>query len=108
VPPKKENGNRVRPVPIVAIGCARTPSEKNCEKTVPGPPLPCIYQSGRDILFDVRFQERRTRRDVVPAKFRTYSPMVVIALLTVGLLGDGFMLYALIHWMRDDVRHRNQ
>jgi hypothetical protein len=34
--------------------------------------------------------------------------MVVIALLTVGLLGDGFMLYALIHWMRDDVRHRNQ
>ncbi len=27
--------------------------------------------------------------------------MAVIALLMVGLLGDGFMLYALIHWMRD-------
>jgi hypothetical protein len=32
--------------------------------------------------------------------------MHVFTLLTVGLLGDGFMLYALIHWMRDDVRHR--
>jgi hypothetical protein len=31
--------------------------------------------------------------------------MTVIALLTVGLLGDGFMLYALIHWMRDGTRH---
>jgi hypothetical protein len=34
--------------------------------------------------------------------------MAVIALLTVGLLGDGFMLFALIHWMRDDARHRNE
>jgi len=32
--------------------------------------------------------------------------MVVIALVTVGLLGDGFMLYALFHWMRDGARHR--
>ncbi|MCU1244028.1 MAG: hypothetical protein JWO71_4754 [Candidatus Acidoferrum typicum] len=33
--------------------------------------------------------------------------MAVIALLTVGLLGDGFMLYALIHWIRDDAQHRH-
>jgi hypothetical protein len=32
--------------------------------------------------------------------------MAAIALVTVGLLGDGFMLYALFHWMRDDARHR--
>jgi len=31
--------------------------------------------------------------------------MATIALVTVGLLGDGFMLYALFHWMCDD-RHR--
>jgi len=34
--------------------------------------------------------------------------MAVIALLMVGLLGDGFMLYALIHWMRDGTQHRDQ
>jgi hypothetical protein len=34
--------------------------------------------------------------------------MAVIALLTVGLLGDVFMLYVLIHWMRDDARHHHQ
>ena len=33
--------------------------------------------------------------------------MAVIALLTVGLLGDGFMLYALIHWMRDGAQHHH-
>jgi hypothetical protein len=33
--------------------------------------------------------------------------MAVIAFITVGLLGDGFMLYALIHWMRDGARNRN-
>jgi hypothetical protein len=26
---------------------------------------------------------------------------MVITLLTVGLLGDGFMLYALLHWIDD-------
>jgi len=26
---------------------------------------------------------------------------LVITLLVVGLLGDGFMLYALLHWMDD-------
>jgi hypothetical protein len=35
-------------------------------------------------------------------------PMAVIALLTIGLLGDGFMLYVLIHWMRDGTQHRDQ
>jgi hypothetical protein len=35
------------------------------------------------------------------------SAMVLLALVTVGLLGDGFMLYALLQWMREDVRHRN-
>jgi hypothetical protein len=33
-------------------------------------------------------------------------PMATIALVTVGLLGDGFMLYALFHWMCEDARHR--
>jgi len=27
--------------------------------------------------------------------------MALVALITIGLLGDGFMLYALVHWMRD-------
>jgi len=31
--------------------------------------------------------------------------MAVIAVLTVSSLGDVFMLYALIHWMRDDARN---
>ncbi len=44
----------------------------------------------------------------MPAKFRIVPPMAVIALVTVGLLGDGFMLYALFHWMRDGVRNRKQ
>jgi hypothetical protein len=34
--------------------------------------------------------------------------MVPVVLLAFGLLGDGFMLYALLHWMREDVRHRNE
>ena len=34
--------------------------------------------------------------------------MHLITLITVGLLGDGFMLYSLVHWMRDDARHRKQ
>jgi hypothetical protein len=35
-------------------------------------------------------------------------PMNVIALVTVALIGDGFMLYALFQWMRDGTRSRNQ
>jgi hypothetical protein len=34
--------------------------------------------------------------------------MVVIALVAVGLLGDGFMLYALVHWMRETAHNRKQ
>jgi hypothetical protein len=34
--------------------------------------------------------------------------MVVIVLVAVGLLGDGFMLYALFHWMRETVHNRKQ
>jgi hypothetical protein len=34
-------------------------------------------------------------------------PELMIALLAVGVLGDGFMLYVLLHWMHDD-GHRNQ
>jgi hypothetical protein len=36
------------------------------------------------------------------------SAMAAIALVTVGLLGDGFMLYALFQWMRDSVRNRHR
>ena len=32
--------------------------------------------------------------------------MAKIALVAVGLLGDGFMLYALFHWMRDNLKNR--
>jgi len=33
--------------------------------------------------------------------------MALIALVAVGIVGDGFLLYALFHWMRDDaVRKR--
>ena len=34
--------------------------------------------------------------------------MVLVALVAFGLLGDGFMLYALLQWVREDVRHRNE
>jgi hypothetical protein len=34
--------------------------------------------------------------------------MAVHALVAVGLLGDGFMSYALFHWMRDSVRNRRR
>jgi hypothetical protein len=33
--------------------------------------------------------------------------MVVIVLLTIGLLGDGFMLWVLLQWMHDGVRNRD-
>jgi hypothetical protein len=33
--------------------------------------------------------------------------MLMIALIAVGLLGDGFMLYVLLHWMHDGERNRN-
>ena len=31
----------------------------------------------------------------------------MIALIAVGLLGDGFMLYVLLDWMHDGGRNRN-
>jgi len=35
--------------------------------------------------------------------------MALIALVTIGFLGDGFLLYALFHWMRDEgVRNRHR
>jgi hypothetical protein len=69
---------------------------------------PRIYQNGRDNLFNVRFQERRTALGCRARQFRIVPPMIVITLLAVGLLGDAFMLYALSHWMRDGVLHRNR
>lgn len=32
--------------------------------------------------------------------------MVVIVLLAIGLLGDGFMLWVLLQWMHEGVRNR--
>jgi hypothetical protein len=59
------------------------------------------------------YQERRTTsrcraRQLSDYAARILPPMAVIALLMVGLLGDGFMLYALVHWMRDGTQHRDQ
>lgn len=59
------------------------------------------------------YQERRTAsrcraRQLLDYTARIVPPMAVIALLMVGLLGDGFMLYALVHWMRDGAQHRDQ
>jgi hypothetical protein len=34
--------------------------------------------------------------------------MVVFAIVAVGLLGGGFMLYVLFQWTRETVRNRNQ
>ena len=35
--------------------------------------------------------------------------MALIALVTIGILGDGFLLYALFRWMRDDgARNRHR
>jgi len=45
---------------------------------------------------------------VAPAKAFRDCAMAVIAFVTVGLLGDGFMLYALFHWMREGVRNRHR
>jgi hypothetical protein len=59
--------------------------------------------SGRDNLFNVRFQERRTA-----LRCRARHQMTVIVLIAVGLLGGGFMLYILLQWMRETVRNRNQ
>jgi hypothetical protein len=90
-------------------------SKKKSHITVTRHTTPCIYYYGRDILFNVCFQERRTASRcralqisdgtarIVPP--RIVPPMTVIALLTLALLGDGFMLYALFQWMRDDARH---
>ena len=64
-----------------------------------------IYQSGRDNLFYVRFQERRTPPRLLRPPSGLGMQMVVIALLAVGLLGDGFMLFVLFHWMRDTMRN---
>jgi hypothetical protein len=67
-----------------------------------------IYHSGRDNLFNVRFQERRTAlRSSRPPNRLDGRSMALMAFVAVGLLGDGFMLYALLHWIRDDgARHR--
>jgi len=45
---------------------------------------------------------------VAPAKsLGLCGSMALIALVAVGIVGDGFLLYALFHWMRDDaVRKR--
>jgi hypothetical protein len=59
--------------------------------------------SGRDNLFNVRFQERRTA-----LRCRARHQMTVIVLIAVGLLGGGFVLYILLQWMRETVRNRNQ
>jgi len=59
--------------------------------------------SGRDNLFNVRFQERRTA-----LRCRARHQMTVIVLIAVGLLGGGFMLYVLLQWMRETARNRNQ
>jgi hypothetical protein len=66
-----------------------------------------IYQSGRDNLFNVRFQERRTPLRLLRPPSRLDVQMAAIALVTVGLLGDGFMVYVLFQWMRDTMRNRN-
>jgi hypothetical protein len=87
--------------------------QKNSKKLAPSvtrPTTPRIYYRGRDILCKVRFQERRIAsrcraRQLSGCAARIVPPMTVIALLTVALLGDGFMLYALFHWMRDDAPH---
>jgi len=42
-----------------------------------------------------------------PATFSDCA-MTMIALVMVGLLGDGFMLYVLLHWMHDGGRNRNR
>jgi hypothetical protein len=34
--------------------------------------------------------------------------VLLIGLIAVGFLGDGFMLYVLLHWMHDGGRNRNQ
>ena len=34
--------------------------------------------------------------------------MHMIGLIAVGLLGDGFMVYVLLHWMHDGERDRKQ
>ena len=40
---------------------------------------------------------------VAPAKWLGFVRiMALIALVAVGIVGDGFMLYALFHWMRDE------
>jgi hypothetical protein len=65
-----------------------------------------IYPSGRDISLTSASKSDGPHGVVAPANVRIVPPMAVIVLVTVGLLGDGFMIYALFHWMRDDARHR--
>jgi hypothetical protein len=67
-----------------------------------------IYHSGRDNLFNVRFQERRTPLRLLRPPSRLDVQMGMIALVTVGLLGDGFMVYVLFQWMQDTMRNRKQ
>jgi hypothetical protein len=64
-----------------------------------------IYQNGRDNFLEVGFKSAgRTELSRPPSL--GLCPMAAIALVTLGLLGDGFMLYALFHWMRDNARRR--
>ena len=85
----------------------RKKSRNNSVHCVTRHPPPRIYQHGRDILFNVRFQAERTALRCRARQFLV-PQMVLIALVTFGLLGDAFMLYALIHWVRDGGNHRNE
>jgi hypothetical protein len=64
-----------------------------------------IYQSGRDNFLEAGFKSHRRTELSRPPSLGLY-PMAAIALVTLGLLGDGFMIYALFHWMRDNARRR--
>jgi hypothetical protein len=65
-----------------------------------------IYQSGRDNLLNVRFKNDGPPRGRRARQSLSGRSMALIALVAVGLVGDGFMLYALLQWMRDDARNR--
>ena len=63
--------------------------------------------SGRNNLLTSASQGTDDAEIAVPAAFSDCA-MAMIAFVTVGLLSDGFMLYVLLHWMRDGARNRNQ
>jgi len=66
-----------------------------------------IYQSGRDNLFQRPLSKRWTALRWLRPPIFWDCAMVVIVLLTIGLLGDGFMLYVLLQWMHDGARNRD-